>query len=94
MQVIPIYLEKPYQTAFIKYGWERGVEGFCIEYNMLQIAHMAGKTVEFSVKRRRKKYRIEPEMAQMVAKEHKSFFTNKMGKVVVVVPANRCEVIT
>lgn len=88
---IPVKLKDTYKEAYDKYGWDSGVEGFCIEYNMLKIAELAGKDIEFHVKRRRTKYLINPTKAREIAKEWGSFFTRKDQKLVVVIPQAACE---
>lgn len=92
MNNIPIKLADSYKQAYAKYGWESGIEGFCIEYNLLGIAEMANKNIEFLVKRRRTKYLISPTKAKEVAKEWNSFFTRRSdGKLIVVIPQFVCE---
>lgn len=88
----PIKLAKTYKEAHHKYGWQSGIEGFCVDWNMLRIAEMSNKDVEFIVKGRRKKFVINPAKALRVSKNWGSIYTRKRDqKVIVVVPKSECQ---
>lgn len=90
--ILPIKLANTYKEADSKYGWSTGVEGFAVEWNMLTVAEMSGKEVEFRIKRRRSKYVINPTRAKEVAKAWGSIYTRKKDKkVIVVIPKSECE---
>lgn len=91
-QNLPIKLTNTYKEAYEKYGWEVGMEGFCVDWNMLSIAEMSNKNIEFVIKRRRVKFVISPNRAKEVCRHHSSIFTRKRDKrVVAVIPRSECE---
>lgn len=93
-QVITIKLAKTWSDAWLRYGWERGTEGFCVDYSLLTIAQMADKDILFTVKRRKRAYMIDPDYAKYVIKENASVFTRKKDKKpVAVIPSNKCTII-
>jgi len=92
MKALPIKLANTYKEAHSKYGWDSGVEGFTVEWNMLTVAEISEKNVEFIVKRRRSKYLINPTRAKSIAKKWGSVYTRKKDKkVIVVIPRSECE---
>lgn len=94
MSVISVKLQSIWSEAGSKYEFGKNIGGLCIDYSLLNIAQMAGKDIEFSVKRRKNKYRIAPMHAKEVCKQYKSVYTRKRDrKPVAVVPISACEVI-
>ncbi len=80
----------PYSTAWIKYQWPEKEDGFCVEENTIHIATMAGKHIAIKMKRSKILYGVDPTKALQSARERKSYFTNKQGKLVAVIPKSIC----
>lgn len=93
-ELLPIKLKKPWTDAYKKYRWGFGIEGFCVDYHLIEIAEMCGKDLVFVIQCRKKKYVIDPQEAKSVAKIHRSVFTRHSDrKPVAVIPVTACEVV-
>jgi len=80
----------PWEDAWKKYHWPDQSVGLCIPRNDLLICIMAEKHAIFRIKRGKMDYAIDPEEALALCKQYSSYFTNKYGKLIAVIPKSAC----
>jgi len=91
MQVLQIKLAKEWPKANKKFGWVPEIVALPVEYNMLLIAQMANKHVQFSIDGRKDMFLISPETALEVVKLYRSVFTRVYDKkIIAVIPSSAC----
>ena len=84
---ITINLQQPFWSAYQKYNWYEGVEGFGINERLVEKAFYENKKLRVVYKDA--SYEITPKKAKRIANFYQSIFIARDGTKLLVIPRNK-----